>query len=152
MERVRVDFMGHDERQLTPPAFAIYLVGKVLGIMPGTTVAALWTHERSYYQHMHPVVQCWDIVKDARKYQGPHPIIAHPPCGPWGVLAWSSRQSKEDGIMAIELVHKYGGIVEQPHTSKLFRQYGRGGEIEIVNQSLFGHRAEKKTALYIVKV
>jgi len=92
----------------------------------------------------------YGVLKDANKYSGPHPIIAHPPCGPWGKFKAVSKESKEDGVKAMELVHRWGGVVEQPVGSSLFREHGDGRRVEVVNQFDFGHMALKPTMLYWV--
>jgi hypothetical protein len=42
-------------------------------------VAALFVETDGCYFNL-PSVDPWDIERDARKYTGPHPVIAHPPC------------------------------------------------------------------------
>jgi hypothetical protein len=148
---MRVDFMGRDERALTPWRFALHLWTRVTARTGACPVAVLWVHRRTVYYRLWPGVELWGRKRDARLYAGPWPVICHPPCGPWGVLAWNCRhQSKEDGIIAMRLVHKWGGVVEQPHTSRLFREYGTGRPVEVVDQADYGHRARKRTALYWV--
>lgn len=98
----------------------------------------------------------YDVKKDATKYKGPFPIVAHPPCGKWGNLShFSKEKTKNLGIIALRQVRKYGGVLEHPRFSKLFADLPLPGcsdefgfTIE-VSQCDFGHVAKKWTWLYI---
>ena len=46
-------------------------------------IAALYVETHGIYRGMQGV-SVWDIVRDARRYIGPHPVVAHPPCERWG--------------------------------------------------------------------
>ncbi len=46
-------------------------------------IAALYVETGGAYFGL-PNVDPWDEARDARKYNGPHPIVAHPPCQRWG--------------------------------------------------------------------
>jgi len=49
-------------------------------------VAALYVQANGCYKGL-PDVDPWDEVRDARKYDGPYPVVAHPPCSRWCRLA-----------------------------------------------------------------
>jgi hypothetical protein len=49
-------------------------------------VAALYIDPRGPYPKLLGTDMCWDAKRDARTYEGPWPIVAHPACGPWGRL------------------------------------------------------------------
>lgn len=137
------------ERESTPLAFACYLLARVLALTGAQTVAVLWTQRRSNWQKLWPLVDCWGRQRNANLYPGPYPIIAHPPCGPWGKYRSVCKQSVDDGIRAMELVHRYHGCVEQPSGSALFMEHGReGGNVEVICQGDWGHPAQKSTLLY----
>lgn len=146
----KCESLSRAQRALTPLPFARLLVQRVRLLTGAQRIAVLWTHSSSFYQMLWPGVECWGPGKDANKYAGPWPIIAHPPCGPWGKYRSHCRQSRADGIRAMELVHRWGGVVEQPVGSSLFREYGGAGWITEVNQGDWGHRALKPTLLYWV--
>lgn len=88
------------------------------------TIAALFVDERGPYVS-EPDVEIWGITKDARKYNGPHPVIAHPPCSTWCQLApmnqsiYGHRIGDDDGCFesALFSVRKYGGVLEHPANS-----------------------------------
>ena len=137
------------QRRLTPPQCAEWLVALVRQRTGRYTVAALWVDQKGPYPEM-AGVDCWTRERDARIYAGPHPIIAHPPCGPWGRYWHVCKQPKEDGIIAMELVHRFGGVVEQPTTSTLFREHGLPfADYTQFPQALFGFASLKPTTLYI---
>lgn len=139
------------QRRGTPRAFASYLVGRVQGMFACERVAVLWCEPRSNYWELLQRCEVYTERKNARTYAGPFPVICHPPCGPWGKYKANCHHSKEDGILAMQFVHQWGGIVEHPVGSSLFREHGTTGRIEQVNQGDFGHKALKPTLLYIVE-
>lgn len=123
-------------------------------------IAALYVDPRGPYARM-ALVECWDEKRDARLYEGPHPVVAHPPCGPWGRLArFCTKQDASCGPRAVEQVRAYGGVLEHPAGSRLWDacnlpppwhpdDHGRTIEVEQVR---WGHVARKRTWLYMVGV
>jgi hypothetical protein len=125
------------------------------------TVAVLFARPDSNYKHI-PGCDVWDIDRDAGLWPGGCPVIAHPPCRAWGNFAMFAKPregEKELAIWAVEQVRNYGGVLEHPATSKLWPtlglpDYGEldefGGWTLPIHQHWWGHRAQKKTKLYIV--
>lgn len=143
--------LSHRQRAATPVPFALYLLAGVRSRHYSDRVAVLWVQKRSNYNKLWPWVQLWTAGMDANTYDGPWPVIAHPPCGPWGNFkGMCFKQSKHHGIMAMKLVHRYGGVVEQPLGSSLFREHGDGRDLQVVDQGDYGHVARKRTLLYWV--
>lgn len=108
-------------------------------------------------------VDCWDEKRDALLYDGPHPVVSHPPCGAWsGLRHLSHGGGKDCGPVAVAQVRKWGGILEQPVTSKLWTHCGLpkpgepadayGGFSICVEQVGWGHVARKRTLLYFVGI
>lgn len=105
------------------------------------------------------VADWYDAERDATTYSGPWPVVAHPPCGPWGNLRhFCKYQDPKLGPIAVEQVNTFGGVLEHPAHSKLWEHCGlpKPGHPSIdgwtlqVEQWWWGHRAIKKTWLYIV--
>lgn len=128
------------------------------------TIAALYVDARGPYPSM-PDVETWDEARDARRYAGPWPIVAHPACGPWGCLAHQYRGSEggsELGVLAVTQVRQWGGVLEHPAHSRLWIACGlprpgdgydaHGGYSIATAQVEWGHVARKKTWLYLVGV
>lgn len=125
-------------------------------------ISVLFARKDSIYKSFNCDV--WDIDRDAKNFTGPGPVICHPPCRAWGQLANFSKPrpgEKELAIWAIEQVRKFGGVLEHPAASKLWpwlnlptgsKKDIYGGFTLSVDQSWFGHRARKRTFLYIVGV
>lgn len=123
-------------------------------------VAALFVRSDSIYKQL-PDIDCWDADRDARNYMGYYPVIAHPPCRAWGQLshfAKPRRDGKELAIHAIELIRTVGGVLEHPRGSKLWKHLNLpmpgqtdefGGFTICIDQFQFGHKAQKRSLLYI---
>lgn len=127
-------------------------------------VAALFVEQKGPYYGVDGI-EPWDESKDARKYAGPHPVIAHPPCERWGKFAKIyGRIAQDDGCFeaALNAVRKFGGVLEHPEGSLAWVLFGLpkppakgwskpdkfGGRSCLVYQGHYGHRAPKATWLY----
>lgn len=121
-------------------------------------VSALFVRRNSIYKKLG--VDCWDIDRDARNFPGGNPVIAHPPCRAWGKLKAFAKPrpgEKELAILAIKFVRENGGVLEHPSGSSLFIEYlpkpaqkDAYGFTISVDQHWWGHKARKRTYLYIV--
>lgn len=80
---------------------------------PSPMVAVLYVLERSSGYRGLPGVELWPKSRDARLYAGPHPVIAHPPCGPWSAhLAHAAKRDPKDlAPLAVHQVRRWGGIL-----------------------------------------
>lgn len=125
------------------------------------TIAVLFARQDSNYKAM-PGLDVFDIERDARTFAGGAPVVAHPPCRAWASLRHCAkpREGEKDlAHLAIEHVRRWGGVLEHPLLSTLWKVAGLpepgardpyGGWTLIVDQHWFGHRARKRTRLYIV--
>jgi hypothetical protein len=125
-----------------------------------------------YYDQELTDVDQWDEMRDARKYAGPYPVVAHPPCARWCSLAgfvqhvYGYRIGDDGGCFASALasVRKWGGVLEHPAHSIAWRHFDlpvpeRGrwlrwltdpGWVTEVSQVAYGNRARKRTWLYYI--
>jgi hypothetical protein len=82
------------------------------------TIAALYVERGGVYWDL-PGVDPWDEERDARKYAGPWPVVAHPPCARWGNYWFGGPRPEQrrfelgadDGCFAaaIAAVRRWGG-------------------------------------------
>lgn len=125
-------------------------------------IAALYIDPAGPYPRMLDV-DAWDEARDAKLYAGPHAVVAHPPCGPWGRLRFMCKlQDPACAPRAVDQVRAYGGVLEHPAQSMLWRHCrmpwpgelpdGWGGRTYDVRQVAWGHCCEKPTWLYVVGV
>lgn len=141
------------------------------------TVAALFVETDGAYFGLTDV-DPWDEARDARKYAGPWPVVAHPPCQRWGRF-WHGSTRKphqfkmgDDGgcfAAAFQAVNRWGGVIEHPADSHAWDAFAiprpersggwRGACMGYgsppawtccVYQGQYGHLAGKPTWLYVV--
>lgn len=131
-------------------------------------IAALFVERGGPYWNL-PGMDPWDEERDARKYRGPHPVVAHPPCARWCRLAglvearWGHKRGEDGGCFkaAVRAVRKWGGVLEHPAYSDAWPAFGLptpvegawqqglcGGWVCHVEQGRYGHQAKKATWLY----
>lgn len=137
-------------------------------------IAALYVMTNGPYFGL-PDVDPWDELRDARKYPGPWPVVAHPPCERWGRYwgggpsAKVARKMGDDAgcfEAALKSVRQWGGVLEHPEGSHAWRRFHlatpprdgawvaadfHGGWTCCVEQGAYGHRARKATWLYAAK-
>jgi hypothetical protein len=122
-------------------------------------VTVLYTMPKSVYLGM-PGVDCWDEVRDARKWPGGTPVVAHPPCRLWSSLRFFSHApiaEKMLGWHAVRMVDRFGGVLEQPAFSGLWRNQGLPcpGRAEPLNYTVvirhvwFGGLVDKPTWFWV---
>lgn len=141
-------------------------------------IAALYVQNNGAYFGLDGV-DPWDEARDARKYAGPHPVVAHPPCQRWGKL-WAGQPLwiKRTGVRkvkgddggcfehALNAVRTYGGVLEHPDQSHAWANFNlnkpprAGGWVPAdmnglwtccVEQGQYGHYARKPTWLLACK-
>ena len=117
-------------------------------------IAALFVQTEGCYFNLEGV-DPWDEARDARKYRGPYPVIAHPPCQRWGKMWMGSpsyvaktgiRKIKgDDGSCfhaALNAVREFGGVLEHPWGSHAWPHFGlavpsrKGGWIRADNHGV----------------
>lgn len=142
-------------------------------------ISALFVQTNGSYFGI-PSVDAWDKLRDARRYSGINPVVAHPPCQRWGKmwfgqpLAISKGAEKkklgDDGgcfFAALWAVRRYGGVIEHPMGSHAWKHFDllipkregewstpdkHGGRSCCVEQGRYGHYARKPIWLYAVGI
>ena len=122
-------------------------------------IPVLFTQENSNYNKI-KIFDCYDIKRDALSFNGRIPLIAHPPCRKFSKLRGLSTaplSEKKLAFFALAKVRQFGGILEHPRSSTLWKDGNfnldgsvdsYGGFLRSVDLSWFGFPARKKTMLY----
>jgi hypothetical protein len=132
-------------------------------------IAALYVEANGAYAGLSDI-DIWSIDRDARRYPGSSPVVAHPPCDRWCQMApvnqarYGHRVGDDGGCFAAALaaVRRWGGVLEHPSVSLAWPAHDLpkppsaggwvrafcGGWVAHVEQRHYGHRARKATWLY----
>ena len=126
-------------------------------------IAVLFARRDSAYKK-YQGLDVYDAERNAYTFKGGVPVIAHPPCRAWGKLSHMANPrpgEKDLALYALGVVRTYGGVLEHPKGSKLWKDQNlptgnetdeHGGFTLEIDQYDFGHVAPKKTLLYIVGI
>ena len=131
-------------------------------------IAALYVDPNGVYSGLSDV-DVWDEARDARLYDGPWPVVAHPPCKSWSIMGQCRPEivrGDDDGCFeaALATVRRFGGVLEHPAYSYAWRVFhlphppAAGWTTSLndpgwtchVDQAHYGHPANKRTWLYFV--
>lgn len=132
-------------------------------------IAALFVESSGVYSEL-TEVELWDEARDARLYEGPWSVVAHPPCARWSRLAgftearFGLRRGDDGGCFATALaaVRRFGGVLEHPAYSAAWDAFNLpeplwrggwtlgldGGASCYVEQGRYGLPVKKATWLY----
>ena len=134
------------------------------------TIVALFVCENSCYNEVDGI-DTWPESRNAKNYNGLHPVICHPPCTRWCKMTFAiygkEQEAKflpgnDDGCFQCALinVNRCGGVLEHPAHSYAWKVFnltkpikgkwiksGNGYVCEVW-QSAYGHKAAKPTWLY----
>lgn len=149
------------------------------GNLVNKMISALFVQTNGSYFGL-PGVDPWDERRDARKYMGMHPVVAHPPCQRWGKMwfgqplaiskgAPKKKLGDDDGCFKAALAHlrRCGGVIEHPKGSHAWKHFDLpipdvnggwttpdeyGGRSCCVEQGRYGHYARKPTWLYAIAI
>ena len=125
------------------------------------TVAVLFARADSHYKAL-AGADVWDAERDALRWPGGCPVVAHPPCRAWASLRHCAKPrdgEKDLAHYAIAMVRQWGGVLEHPAGSTLWSAQGLpapgsrdafGGWTLAAPQKWWGHKAEKDTWFYVV--
>ena len=139
-----------------------------------STVDALYVDPKGVYVGL-PDVEVWDEARDARRYAGPWPVVAHPPCARWSRLAgftearFGLKRGDDGGCFAsaVASVRRFGGVLEHPAHSAAWSRYDLPrptwyggwthsltdpGAACYIEQGRYGLPVKKATWLYAVDV
>ncbi|WP_051144419.1 hypothetical protein [Nevskia ramosa] len=126
-------------------------------------MAVLFARRDSFYKAL-PGCDVYDEDRNALTWSGGSPLIAHPPCRAWGGLSHFAKPvpgEKELALWAVDQIRLWGGALEHPVASRLWpaKELPAPGQVDrfggwtlAVDQDWWGHRAQKRTKLYIVGV
>lgn len=147
-------------------------MGERESLLEARPIAALYVTKGGCYFGLNGV-DPWDKERDARLYDGPYPVVAHPPCARWSNLAHIHKHRWPIGAdggcfyAALDAVKTYGGVLEHPAGTLAWDAFGLPkpqstggwtysfldeGASCCVDQGRYGHRARKRTWLYAVGV
>jgi hypothetical protein len=132
-------------------------------------IAALYVQTDGVYYALENV-EPWDEEADARRYDGPWPVVAHPPCARWSRLAgftearYGYKRGEDGGCFAaaLDAVRRFGGVIEHPAFSSAWDKFNLpepmwkggwtygldGGASCYVEQGRYGLPVKKATWLY----